>query len=92
MSKHLHIFAEDMSDEMSQEAVRTAVEAFQLTITHGHVFSTIADFIRRKFDKEFGKGWNVIVGRSFGAYVTHEIKTYMYLTVVPGVYVLIWRA
>lgn len=55
------------------------------------VFTTIASFIRKAFEKAYGRGWNVVVGRSFGAYVTHEIKTYMYFTVVPGVYVLLWR-
>lgn len=55
------------------------------------VFTTIASCIRKAFEKAYGRGWNVVVGRSFGAYVTHEIKTYMYLTVVPGVYVLLWR-
>lgn len=45
----------------------------------------------QSFEKQYGKGWNVVVGRSFGAYVTHEIKTYMYCSVVPGVCVLIWR-
>lgn len=29
---------------------------------------------------------------SFGAFVTHEIKTYIYYTVVPGVYILLWKA
>lgn len=56
------------------------------------VYTTIASFIRKAFEKAYGgRGWNVIVGRSFGAYVTHEIKTYMYFTVVPGVYVLLWK-
>lgn len=55
------------------------------------VFTTIASCIRKAFEKSYGRGWNVVVGRSFGAYVTHEIKTYMYFTVVPGVYVLLWR-
>ncbi|CAN0153736.1 unnamed protein product, partial [Hapterophycus canaliculatus] len=50
-----------------------------------------ASCIRKAFEKSYGRGWNVVVGRSFGAYVTHEIKTYMYFTVVPGVYVLLWR-
>ena len=55
------------------------------------MFTTIASCIRKAFEKSYGRGWNVVVGRSFGAYVTHEIKTYMYFTVVPGVYVLLWR-
>ena len=45
----------------------------------------------RALEKQYGKGWNVVVGKSFGAFVTHEIKTYFYGSVVPGVCVLIWR-
>ena len=86
------IFAEDMSEEWSKDAVKAARDAFALTIAAGDVHSTIADFIRKKFDRDHEKGWNCIVGRSFGAYVTHEIKTYIYFTVQPGTYVLLWRS
>jgi hypothetical protein len=89
---HLSIFAEDMSEEWSKDAVKVAREAFALTITTGDVHATIADFIRKKFDRDRESGWNCVVGRSFGAYVTHEIKTYMYFTVCPGTYILLWRS
>lgn len=86
------IFAEDMSEEWSKDAIKAARDAFALTIASGDVHSTIADFIRKKFDRDHEKGWNCVVGRSFGAYVTHEIKTYIYFTVQPGTYVLLWRS
>mmetsp|Transcript_7804 Transcript_7804/g.11881 ORF Transcript_7804/g.11881 Transcript_7804/m.11881 type:complete len:94 (-) Transcript_7804:312-593(-) len=91
-SKHAHIFAEDMTDDMCQYALSVSQEAFQLNITKGQVYSTIANHIRAAFEKAYGRGWNCVVGRSFGAFVTHEIKTYMYFTVVSGVYVLLWKA
>lgn len=74
-----------------QAAIDISTEAFQLTISKGKVFSTIAGYIRVAFDKSYGRGWNCVVGRSFGAFVTHEIKTYIYFTVVPGVYILLWK-
>ncbi len=64
----------------------------QLTLASGDVHATIADFIRKKFDRDHDRGWNCVVGRSFGAYVTHEIKTYMYYSVMPGTYILLWRS
>lgn len=85
------IYAEDMSDEKVEFAVATAQEGFNQASFKGKVYSYIANFIRAQFEKNYGKGWNVVVGRSFGAYVTHQIKTYCYLSVFPGVYVLIWR-
>ena len=86
------IFAEDMSEEWSKDAIKVARDAFALTIASGDVHATIADFIRKKFDRDHDRGWNCVVGRSFGAYVTHEIKTYMYFTVHPGTYILLWRS
>lgn len=86
------VFAEDMSEEWSKDAIKAARDAFALTIAAGDVHSTIADFIRKKFDRDHERGWNCIVGRSFGAYVTHEIKTYIYFTVQPGTYVLLWKS
>eukprot|EP00606_Chrysophyceae_sp_TOSAG23-5_P001256 GSChrysophyteH2.ASY1.ANO1.939.1 assembled CDS len=86
------VFAEDMSEEWSKDAITAARAAFALTISSGDVHATIADFIRKKFDRDHDRGWNCIVGRSFGAYVTHEIKTYIYYTVSPGTYILLWRS
>ena len=91
-SNPAQVFAEDMTEEWSKDAVKAARDAFALTIAQGDVHSTIADFIRKKFDRDHDKGWNCIVGRSFGAYVTHEIKTYIYFSVHPGTYVLLWRS
>lgn len=75
------IFAEDMTDEMLELAVETAQAAFQTTITKGNVYSKIAEMIRTAFDKHDPKGWSCVVGRSFGAFVTHKIKTYIYFQV-----------
>jgi hypothetical protein len=33
----------------------------------------------------------VIVGRSFGAFVTHRTKSYMFFSVTPGVNCLVWK-
>ena len=91
-TKNFHIYAEDMGDEMCQFAIRVTQEALQVTTTgKGRVYSNIADSVRKAFEKEHGRGWNVIVGRSFGAFVTHRIKSYLYFS-GPGLYVLIFRS
>jgi hypothetical protein len=86
------VFAEDMSEEWSKDAIKAARDAFAAAISSGDVHATIADLIRKKFDRDHDRGWNCVVGRSFGAYVTHEIKTYIYFTVHSGTYVLLWRS
>ena len=91
-SKFITTYAEDMEEQMSRKTKEIAVEAFNVNITKGKVYSTIALHIRQALDKTFGPGWNVVVGRNFGALVTHKIKTYIYFTVVKDVYVLCWRS
>ena len=76
-SKKIHVHADDMTDEMRTKALEMSQVAFQLTISKGKVYSTIALRIQESFDKMFGRGWNCIVGKSFGTAVTHKIKTYM---------------
>ena len=78
--------AEDMSDEQLEECVNFAKDAFQQPSGQDKVFSAIARNIRMNLDKADprGTGWNCIVGTKFGAYVTHEIKTYAYFSVAHG--------
>ncbi len=69
------------------------VEAFENPPAHGNLYGELSRKIRTAVDKELGgRGWNVIVGRSFGAHVTHKIRSYAYLSVVPGVNILCWRS
>jgi len=56
------------------------------------VYSELASSIRTEVDRRYGRGWNVVVGKSFGAYVTQKLKCYVYMSVFTGVSVLIWKA
>ncbi len=86
------VYAEDMSDEMLDRVIETAKEAFQLNVQGGKINTVVANYIRARFDKEYGRGWNCVVGSSFGAFVTHEIKTYVYFSITHGISILLWRA
>ncbi len=83
--------AEDLSEAALEFVKMVSVDAFAIAPQQGKVFQTIASYIRAACDKEFGKGWNCVVGRSFGAFVTQKIKCYAYLSVIPGVSILLWR-
>lgn len=87
------VYAEDMTDEMMNEAIKTAKNAFQSSSNRvsGGPYKETAAQIRGHFDKQYGPHWNCIVGRSFGSYVTHEIKTYIYFSVKAHVAVLLWK-
>ena len=75
------------------EAIKTAKNAFQSSSNRvsGGPYKETAAMIRSHFDKHYGPHWNCIVGRSFGSYVTHEIKTYIYFSVKAHVAVLLWK-
>ncbi len=56
------------------------------------MYGELARRIRTDLDKKLGsRGWSVVVGRAFGAFVTQKIKCYAYLSVFPGVNVLVWK-
>jgi len=42
---------------------------------HRHALLAV---IKKEFDKKHGPTWHAIVGRSFGSYVTHETKHFIY--------------
>ncbi|KAL1924574.1 uncharacterized protein VTP21DRAFT_4228 [Calcarisporiella thermophila] len=64
----------DMADEMQQASIEVAREAMDKY----QVEKDIAAHIKREFDKKYGSTWHCIVGRSFGSYVTHETKHFIY--------------
>lgn len=41
----------------------------------------IASFVKKEFDTKFNPSWHCIVGKSFGSYVTHESKHFVYFYV-----------
>ena len=50
----------------------------------------LAQSIKLELDKQKGGIWNVIVGKSFGSFVTHETKTISYFCIGPLSF-LVWR-
>lgn len=75
--KRVVIKATDMVDAMQQDATEVAQEALKAN----DVEKDIAAYIKKEFDKKHGTTWHCIVGRSFGSYVTHETKHFIYFYV-----------
>ena len=68
-------------------------DVFDSPPANGYVFGELARRIRVELDKKLqARGWCVVVGRSFGAYITQKIKSYAFVSVYPGVSILVWRA
>ena len=76
MSNGPKIFAEDVTDDMMAKAFEVAQNAFETIKPGVSVYSGVSEKIREDFDKLYGTSWNCVVGRDFGAVVTHCTKTY----------------
>ena len=67
----------DMNEEMQQNAIDVANQA----LDRHNIERDIAAYIKKEFDKKFSPTWHCIVGRSFGSYITHESKHFVYFYV-----------
>jgi len=63
----------DMPEDMQQQAIECATEA----LNKFNIERDIAAYIKKEFDK-INPTWHCVVGRSFGSYVTHETKNFIY--------------
>ncbi|PON70930.1 Dynein light chain [Parasponia andersonii] len=69
----------DMLQAMQQDALHLAakaLDAFDVTET-----TNIAHFIKKDFDESYGHGWQCIVGKDFGSFVTHCQGCFIYFCV-----------
>jgi len=64
----------DMSDDMQHEAVDICVNSCKTNT----IEKDIAAQIKKELDQKYGPTWHVVVGRSFGSFVTHETKHFLY--------------
>lgn len=66
----------DMVDELVDDLKEIVVTAFKKENTNER---EIADTIKKHFDENHLPIWHCVVGKSFGAFGTHETKHFVYL-------------
>ncbi|KAF3453592.1 hypothetical protein FNV43_RR04032 [Rhamnella rubrinervis] len=66
----------DMLQTMQQDALDVASKA--LDFFDVSEATEIARFIKKEFDKTYGGGWQCIVGKDFGSFVTHCYGSFIY--------------
>lgn len=64
----------DMESDMVTEAKNIIKEAMSLPDER-----EIAKKIKLHFDEKYGKIWHCVVGKSFGAFGTHETNRFLYI-------------
>ena len=63
-----------MEPEMAEYAVREAEGALETSFNERR----IAQLMKAAFEKRFKNNWHCVVGRDFGAYVTHESGRFLF--------------
>ncbi|KAI5952022.1 DYN2 [Candida jiufengensis] len=66
--------ASDLSEEIQIKIFELADQACQTY----KIEKDIATFLKKELDQIYGPTWHVIVGKSFGSYVTHEQGYFIY--------------
>ena len=76
----------EMPETMATDVQDYAVKAIQEFKSE----NDIANAIKKYMDSQHTPTWNVMCGRSFGAYVTHESKRYIYFS-IGHLSILCWK-
>lgn len=91
-TRNAFVYSEDLDDEDLDTVKDVCGNTFENPPAAGYIYGEMARRIRLDLDRRMQtRGWNCVVGRAFGGCVTQRIKCYAYLTVCPGVNVLVWR-
>ena len=69
----------DMPEKMMKQAMDIASQALDSYDVNDCIL--IAAHIKKEFDKEYGCGWQCVVGSNFGCYFTHKQGTFIYFSV-----------
>ena len=79
----------DMTAEMRQ----SAEDQIKYCFDNFSKEDTIANEIRKYFDKHHKESWNVIVGKNFGAHVINQTQCYLFATLNDDeISVLMWKS
>jgi dynein light chain LC8-type len=81
------IYNVEMHANLQDEVKKVAIEAFKKFNEE----TQIAKFIKQRFDNDNMPTWHCVVGRSFGSYVTHETKHFVFFK-YGQTYVLLFKS
>lgn len=79
------------ASDMDKDWINKGTEYVKNGLTNCRSEKALASMIKNEFDKAFGYGWNVVVGKRFGSHVFHKTKMYLHLN-IRDLYILIWQA
>lgn len=63
---------------MSEDMQQAAIDVANAALDKFNMERDIASYIKKEFDKKYNPTWHCVVGKSFGSYITHESKHFIY--------------
>lgn len=75
----IRILNVDMPQVIQEQIISVAQQA----ISKDHSSSDTAGYIKKECDRLFGPIWHVVVGKSFGSFVTHGIYHSLPFPLIP---------
>ena len=79
------------ASDMDKDWINKGTDFVKVSLTHCRSEKQLASTVKAEFDKNFGYGWNVVVGKRFGSHVFHKTKMYLFLN-IRDLYILIWQS
>jgi dynein light chain LC8-type len=67
----------DISHKMQTDTIDISTQA----LDRFNIEKDIASYLKKEFDKKYNPTWQCVVGRSFGWFVTHETKHFVYFDI-----------
>jgi len=68
----------DMPDDILRDAIESVrAELDSETDLDGAGGNAVVERIKKKFDDKWDPHWHVIIGRSYGSFVTHETRRFI---------------
>lgn len=76
--QHINITAILKASDLADEIQTKVFELSEQALSTYKIEKDIAAFLKKELDQLYGPTWHVIVGKSFGSYVTHEQGYFVY--------------
>ncbi len=80
-----------LQDDIYDEGEDLAQASVAYGFTNKKDLADITRYIKEQFDKKLGVGWNVVIGKNYGAHVVHVTNNYIFVQ-FRQLYILIWKS
>ncbi|KAJ1449174.1 dynein light chain type 1-domain-containing protein [Pelagophyceae sp. CCMP2097] len=81
-----------MPDDVIKDAILSCTAGMDGCADFEAQGNDVVEKIKRKFDQTWDPNWHVIIGKSFGSFVTHETKYFISFKMQNGYTAMLYKA